>query len=202
VTANGGNGKKPRCHAHNRRGEQCRITRGLHKTRKGEYVCNMHGGSKGSGAPRGLGNGQWKHGARVTYITPLNETEAELLTRYEGMTRAETATAARAKQALLHERAFNHAMHTGDMGAAKGAIVGLASILHIEHVMEKGYVVTHVLDESAIGVLVGLVFAVLQARITDKALLASIVEDLGKVDWSKATLPVLEETTAAVGEKA
>ena len=47
----------PRCHARTRAGHPCRQA-----VVKGRSRCRMHGGAKGSGGPRGLRNGNFKHG--------------------------------------------------------------------------------------------------------------------------------------------
>ena len=47
----------PRCQAQARSGTQCRRAAVRNKR-----VCSMHGG-KGSGAPKGKGNGKYRHGA-------------------------------------------------------------------------------------------------------------------------------------------
>jgi diadenosine tetraphosphate (Ap4A) HIT family hydrolase len=47
----------PRCGARTRSGTPCQSPRVRHKTR-----CRMHGGAKGSGAPRGPANGRYRHG--------------------------------------------------------------------------------------------------------------------------------------------
>ena len=47
----------PRCGAKNRAGQPCRRAVARGKTR-----CTMHGGAKGSGAPRGRRNGNYRHG--------------------------------------------------------------------------------------------------------------------------------------------
>jgi hypothetical protein len=50
----------PRCTARSKRsGQQCQGP-----AVRGKRVCRMHGGSKGSGAPTGKQNGNYRHGAR------------------------------------------------------------------------------------------------------------------------------------------
>jgi len=49
--------KAPRCGAKTRAGHPCRQA-----AVKGRGRCRMHGGAKGSGAPRGERNGNFKHG--------------------------------------------------------------------------------------------------------------------------------------------
>src|SRR5918998_2551791 len=51
----------PRCCAMTRSGRLCQSPRV-----KGKARCRMHGGAKGSGAPKGPGNGQYRHG-QFTY---------------------------------------------------------------------------------------------------------------------------------------
>jgi hypothetical protein len=48
----------PRCGARTRAGNSCKSPRV-----KGKRRCRMHGGGKGSGAPKGSRNGNFKHGA-------------------------------------------------------------------------------------------------------------------------------------------
>lgn len=50
--------KAPRCSAH------CKHTKApcRNPAVKGKRVCRMHGGAKGSGAPRGQRNGAYRHG--------------------------------------------------------------------------------------------------------------------------------------------
>jgi hypothetical protein len=47
----------PRCGARTRSGEPCRAP-----AVRGRQRCRMHGGAKGSGAPKGERNGNYKHG--------------------------------------------------------------------------------------------------------------------------------------------
>ena len=47
----------PRCGAKTRSGTPCQSPRV-----KGKARCRMHGGAKGSGAPRGSANGSYRHG--------------------------------------------------------------------------------------------------------------------------------------------
>jgi hypothetical protein len=47
----------PRCYAKTRSGKPCQSPRV-----KGKACCRMHGGAKGSGAPRGRDNGRYQHG--------------------------------------------------------------------------------------------------------------------------------------------
>ena len=47
----------PRCGARNRQGKPCRRA-----VAKGKGRCRLHGGAPGSGAPRGVRNGSYKHG--------------------------------------------------------------------------------------------------------------------------------------------
>ncbi len=47
----------PRCGARTRAGTPCKSPAVNGKTR-----CRMHGGAKGSGAPKGKGNGNYRHG--------------------------------------------------------------------------------------------------------------------------------------------
>jgi glucans biosynthesis protein len=48
----------PRCRARSKRsGKQCRAP-----AVRGKHVCRMHGGARGSGAPRGMRNGNFKTG--------------------------------------------------------------------------------------------------------------------------------------------
>jgi len=49
--------KAPRCGAKTRAGHSCRQA-----AVKGRARCRMHGGARGSGAPRGNRNGNFKHG--------------------------------------------------------------------------------------------------------------------------------------------
>ena len=50
----------PRCTARSKRsGQQCRGP-----AVRGKRVCRMHGGARGSGAPTGKQNGNYRHGAR------------------------------------------------------------------------------------------------------------------------------------------
>ncbi len=47
----------PRCGARTRSGKSCRAP-----AVRGRQRCRMHGGAKGSGAPKGERNGNYKHG--------------------------------------------------------------------------------------------------------------------------------------------
>ena len=47
----------PRCGAKNRAGQPCRRA-----VARGKSRCTMHGGAKGSGAPKGERNGNYRHG--------------------------------------------------------------------------------------------------------------------------------------------
>ena len=46
-----------RCQARTKRRTSCRAP-----AVQGKRVCRMHGGAKGTGAPKGEANGLWKHG--------------------------------------------------------------------------------------------------------------------------------------------
>ena len=50
----------PRCGARTRSGHPCRSP-----AVRGKARCRMHGGAKGSGAPRGERNGNYRHGHRT-----------------------------------------------------------------------------------------------------------------------------------------
>ena len=47
----------PLCQARNRAGKPCRCP-----AMKGKARCKLHGGARGSGAPKGERNGMWRHG--------------------------------------------------------------------------------------------------------------------------------------------
>ena len=59
----------PRCRAKTRRGEPC-----LSSAVSGKARCRMHGGAKGSGAPKGVRNGAYKHGI---FMNEAKKTRAE-----------------------------------------------------------------------------------------------------------------------------
>ncbi len=50
----------PRCCAQTRAGTPC-----LSPAVRGKARCRMHGGAKGSGAPKGSQNGRYRHGMRT-----------------------------------------------------------------------------------------------------------------------------------------
>jgi glucans biosynthesis protein len=64
----------PRCHARTRTGESCRSA-----AVKGKRVCRMHGGARGSGAPKGEANGMWKHGGWSNDAVALRREASKLM---------------------------------------------------------------------------------------------------------------------------
>ena len=64
----------PLCQAHNRAGKSCRCP-----AARGKRVCRVHGGAKGSGAPRGERNGSFKHGGFTKDAIELRRTANLLL---------------------------------------------------------------------------------------------------------------------------
>ncbi len=64
----------PLCQARNRAGNPCRCP-----AMKGKVRCRMHGGAKGTGAPKGERNGQWKHGSYTGEAITLRRTASRLL---------------------------------------------------------------------------------------------------------------------------
>lgn len=42
-------------------------------------MCRMHGGAKGAGAPKGKGNGQWRHGGWTAEAIGLRREASALL---------------------------------------------------------------------------------------------------------------------------
>jgi len=66
--------RAPRCRATNRAGKSC----GSPAVR-GKRVCRMHGGARGSGAPKGEANGSWKHGGFTNEAVAFRREVAALL---------------------------------------------------------------------------------------------------------------------------
>ena len=64
----------PLCQARNRAGRSCRCP-----AVRGKRVCKMHGG-KGSGAPKGERNGNWKHGGNTREAICLRKSVRRLMT--------------------------------------------------------------------------------------------------------------------------
>ena len=64
----------PRCLARTRRGSLCQCP-----ANKGKSRCRIHGGAKGSGAPRGKANGSYKHGAWTGEAVELRRAASRLL---------------------------------------------------------------------------------------------------------------------------
>ncbi|MGU3541022.1 HGGxSTG domain-containing protein [Methylobacterium sp. A54F] len=63
-----------RCCAKTRSGEPCRSPAVSGKAR-----CRMHGGAKGSGAPKGRQNGAYRHGLRTQEMKAAQRTTRELI---------------------------------------------------------------------------------------------------------------------------
>jgi glucans biosynthesis protein len=63
-----------RCHARNRSGNPCRCP-----AVKGKARCRLHGGGKGSGAPSGSANGNWRHGGHTNEAVRLREAARRML---------------------------------------------------------------------------------------------------------------------------
>ncbi len=63
-----------RCGARTRAGTPCRSP-----AVRGKRRCRMHGGAAGSGAPRGVRNGAWRHGGRSGEVAALRRLVGELL---------------------------------------------------------------------------------------------------------------------------
>ena len=68
----------PLCLARNRAGMPCRCP-----AMKGKARCRMHGGAKGSGAPKGERNGMWKHGGDTGEAIALRRAANRLLRRID-----------------------------------------------------------------------------------------------------------------------
>ncbi|WP_425514779.1 HGGxSTG domain-containing protein [Aquisediminimonas profunda] len=64
----------PRCQARKKQGGSCRSM-----AVKGKRVCRIHGGSKGSGAPKGPANGMYKHGHKTGEALELRKQVSRLL---------------------------------------------------------------------------------------------------------------------------
>ena len=64
----------PLCGARNRAGMPCRCP-----AMKGRARCKLHGGAKGSGAPKGERNGMWKHGGDTLEAVALRRAARRLL---------------------------------------------------------------------------------------------------------------------------
>ena len=64
----------PLCQAQNRAGRPCRCP-----AMKGKARCRMHGGARGSGAPKGERNGMWRHGGFTGNAIALRQEVRELL---------------------------------------------------------------------------------------------------------------------------
>ena len=64
----------PRCLARTRRGSLCQCP-----ANRGKVRCRIHGGAKGSGAPKGAANGSYKHGAWTKEAVELRRAAARLL---------------------------------------------------------------------------------------------------------------------------
>ena len=63
----------PRCQARTKRGASCRS-----KAVRGKRVCRMHGGTN-KGAPRGEGNGAYRHGGETKEAVALRAAARRLL---------------------------------------------------------------------------------------------------------------------------
>jgi hypothetical protein len=74
----------PRCGARTRSGAPCRAP-----AVRGRRRCRMHGGAKGSGAPKGERNGNYKHGhftqEAVELRRQIRALAAQMLARIEEM---------------------------------------------------------------------------------------------------------------------
>ena len=64
----------PRCQARTRAGGFCRTP-----AVTGKRVCRMHGGARGSGAPKGEANGMYRHGGWTKEAVELRRRAAALL---------------------------------------------------------------------------------------------------------------------------
>ncbi len=64
----------PRCLARTRRGSSCQCP-----AIKGKSRCRIHGGARGSGAPKGESNGSYKHGAWTGESVDLRRQASRLL---------------------------------------------------------------------------------------------------------------------------
>ena len=64
----------PLCGARNRAGMPCRCP-----AIKGKARCKLHGGAKGSGAPKGELNGMWKHGSHTAEAMALRRAATRLM---------------------------------------------------------------------------------------------------------------------------
>ena len=64
----------PRCLARTRRGSSCQCP-----AIKGKSRCRIHGGAKGSGAPKGEANCSYKHGAWTGKAVDLRRAAKRLL---------------------------------------------------------------------------------------------------------------------------
>src|SRR5258708_28879875 len=66
--------RAPRCKARTRRGTECQQA-----AVRGKARCRMHGGAKGSGAPKGERNGAWRGGGSTNEAKGLRREVAALL---------------------------------------------------------------------------------------------------------------------------
>ncbi|MAM37260.1 MAG: hypothetical protein CL949_01850 [Erythrobacter sp.] len=64
----------PRCQARTRQGLSCRSP-----AVNGRRVCRMHGGAKGTGAPKGERNGRYAHGCKTGEAIDLRRRVRSLL---------------------------------------------------------------------------------------------------------------------------
>jgi hypothetical protein len=64
----------PRCQARNRAGKSCGSP-----AVKGKRVCRLHGGAKGSGAPKGEANGAYRHGGWTQEAVAVRREAAAIL---------------------------------------------------------------------------------------------------------------------------
>ena len=64
----------PLCQARNRAGKPCRCP-----AMRGRARCRIHGGARGSGAPKGERNGMWRHGSYAGEAVALRRAAYRLM---------------------------------------------------------------------------------------------------------------------------
>ena len=68
--------RSPRCGAKTRSGSPCRSP-----AVKGRMRCRMHGGAKGSGAPKGPANGSYRHGGFTCEVIQQRRSVSDFIRR-------------------------------------------------------------------------------------------------------------------------
>jgi hypothetical protein len=88
--------KARRCGAKTRAGHPCRQA-----AVKGRSRCRMHGGAKGSGGPRGMRNGNFKHGLYTREAKTIRKVVRETVREIKTLLQAPDPPAERLKRQVI-----------------------------------------------------------------------------------------------------